>query len=376
MNDSGLKIKVVAIGGAGIRIAERLRTSTLEGFEIWGIDLVENRAGFDILAVGGPELAVLGSGGDPEVTERAAEPYREKIEQSLSGYNLVFILCGLGGGTASALAPIVAECAHKAGATPFSFATLPFSVEGSRRQTQAREALHRLRMVSPLVLAIPNDQLAQADATAHQDPQKALCAADQVISLGIRRFCESFKAGGLLDVDFLSFEKIFSVKTSGKLLFALGSAQGENAAAEAFIQASSCEILHTSEVARRADHLFISLTVGPQMGLKEVKDLAAGLADKFGGRGERLIQARVSPDSVDRIEILVLGIQDSESRKKPTPAPKKRAAKIKAPDPQMEMLLGSLVEQRGAFEDDDPNLYRGEDVDIPTYLRRGVKLLS
>lgn len=377
------KPKVIALGGAGIKIATRLRDGPLQDFDILGIDLTATAAPFEVLSVGGGNLEFLGSGGDPEVTLRAVEEKKPDIETKLQGTSLLFIIAGLGGGTASALAPMIAEMASRAGALVFAFVSLPFSIEGSRRSSQAKEALSALRQSGAVVIPLPNDILLRW-APEGSTATHAIELADKNIGKGIRGITAMIYTPGLLEVDFESIKRTFTQSKNAKTIFSFGEGFGAGALSQVYSELTSCPLLQAAEVARSADHLLLSVKVSGDIGLKEVMQLTQQLAEKFGVRSEKIVGAVISTDwNEPRIEAVFIGQPDLETRRRQTAALQNatlisKASRQKAeatPNPQTEFSFNTLLEQRGFFENTELNLYRGEDVDVPTYLRRSVKVV-
>jgi cell division protein FtsZ len=391
------KPKIIAIGGAGIKIAARLKGNFLAEFDILGIDLSApaTAAPFEIFTIGDSTLELFGSGGDPDVVRHAAEAKQRELEAKLQGANLLFIVAGLGGGTASALAPIIAETAGKLGALVVVFAAMPFASEGSRRTTQAREALGALRATGAMVAVLSNETLLRAStniSAAGVDAAtgaaklaaimagSALDASDRSIAKGIRGLTSMICAPGLIELDFEKLKKVL-VGRNAKTLFAHAEAVGEQALQQVFGDLIACGLLQANEVARSADHMVLAIKMSPDIGLKEVNDLSNQLAEKFGARGEKIVGASIDPTwSGSRIEAIFIGQPDPEIRKKQNAAMQavsqaaKNSKAKRPPSAQTEFGFNALVDQRGFFEGTDPNIYRGEDVDVPAYLRRGVKV--
>ncbi len=376
------KPKVIALGGAGIKIATRLRDGPLQDFDIQGFDLIATPAPFDVFSIGGGNLEFFGSGGDPEVTLRAAEEKKAEIEAKLQGTSLIFIIAGLGGGTASALAPMIAEAAVRAGALVFAFVSLPFSIEGTRRASQAKEAMSALRQSGAVVIPLPNDILLRW-APEGSTATHAIELADKNIGKGIRGLTAMIYTPGLLEVDFESIKRTFSQSKNAKTIFSFGEGYGAGALTQVYSELTSCPLLQAAEVARSADHMVLSIKVSGDIGLKEVNQLTQQLAEKFGIRNEKIVGAVVSTDwNEPRIEAVFIGQPDLETRRKQSAALQSATLATKASrqkpeaqvNPQTEFSFNTLLEQRGFFENTELNLYRGEDVDVPTYLRRSIKV--
>ena len=381
------KPKVFAIGGAGIKIATRLAENTLVDFDILGVDLTPTTAPFEVFSLGGGTTEVFGSGGDPEVTLRTAQEKNAELEAKIIGTNqgsasngLVFIIAGLGGGTASALAPIVASIALKSGAIVTVFATLPCSNEGNRRTSQARQALNELRGAGVTVVPLPNE-LYMRHAPTGCSMLESLTQTDIPIARGIRGLTGALYSQGLLEVDTEAVKKILCGR-SAKTIFSLAEAEGSLPFGTLYNPLTDYPLLQSGEVARSADHLLLCLKISRDISLKEVNDFATQLCEKFGIRGEKIVSATIHNDWTEpRVEATLFAQPDPELRKKQAAAiqaaVKKPGKKTEEKPESIQTQFGfdTLLDQRGFFESSEPNIYRGEDVDVPTYLRRGVKIV-
>lgn len=375
-----VKPKILAIGGAGIKIAAHLKERELAEFDILGVDLATTPASFEVFPIGGDTFEMFGSGGDPEVARRAAEEKLPELEAKLQGLGLVYLIAGLGGGTASALAPMIAELAVKNGAFVVVFATLPFALEGGRRVSQAREALGDLRATGALVVALPNDTVLRSCPNGSA-PAAAMERTDAHISRGIRGLTGMLLTPGLMEVDAENIKNVMHSR-GGKTLFAYAEASGEQVMHQIFGELIACGLVPSPEAARTPDHLLMALKISSDIGLKEINTLTAQLAEKFVTRGEKIVGAVVEPSWTEpHVELMVIGQSDPEVRKKHLNALQAAAlaAKVnkekKPSSAQTEFGFNVLQDQRGVFDDAEPNIYRGEDVDVPTYLRRGVKVI-
>ena len=340
----------------------------------------------------------LGAGGDPELGREAAETDREKIAEVIKDCDLVFLIAGMGGGTGSGATPTVAEIASESGALVIAFVTMPFSFEGGRRLKQAEEGLQGLRRVCDAVIPLPNDILLQ-EGEDDSTVLDSFARADEWMGRGVKSIWTMLFKTGLINLDFASLRQAFQYR-GGKTLFGLGEGTGDNAAADAIESLKLCPLLHTPEFARKADRLLVNITGGTDLTLPRVNELMSSITEQFGRNSHIIMGAVIDEDMRDRVEICVIGTSEMGGRgmgarrpsttarsRPPLAQPKERehakptttasraeeefAALSKAD--QDEFGFGEL-ETRGHFEKTDRNLFDGQDLDVPTYLRKGIKI--
>jgi cell division protein FtsZ len=333
-----------------------------------------------------------GAGGDPELGRKAAEDDREKIAAVVKDCDLVFILAGMGGGTGGGASPTVAEIAAEQGALVIAFVTLPFSFEGGRRLKQAEEGLLALRKSCDAVIPLPNDILLQ-EAAENETVLDSFARADEWIGRGVKAIWAMLSKTGLINVDFATLRQAFHQR-GAKTLFGLAEGEGENAAADAIESLKLCPLLHTPEFSRKADRLLVNITGGTDLTLPRVNEIMNSIADQFGRDSHIIMGAVIDEGMQGRVEISVLGTSDMgtrgtaprrqlPSRMRPAPqavaepAPAEPAELLPAANgrkPTQEEFGFGEVESRGQFERTDRNLFDGSDLDVPTYLRKGIKI--
>ncbi len=396
--DRNVAIKLVGVGGAGSNAVDRLKMESLERLQLAVIN-TDNQALSsspvqDKVLIGMGSTRGLGAGGDPELGRQAAEDDREKIAKVVADCDLVFIIAGMGGGTGGGASPIVAEIAAEQGALVIAFVTLPFSFEGGRRLKQAEEGLAALRRACDAVIPLPNDILLQ-EAADNETVLDSFARADEWIGRGVKSIWAMLSKTGLINVDFATLRQAFQNR-GAKTLFGLAEGTGENAAAEAIADLKLCPLLHTPEFSRRADRLLVNITGGTDLTLPKVNEIMNAIADQF-GRDSHIIMGAVIDEAMQgRVEISVLGASDMGARGVVTRRPAPARARAAAPRPdeagaaqaeavppvapvagrkatQEEFGFGE-VESRGQFERTDRNLFDGHDLDVPTYLRKGIKI--
>lgn len=401
--DHELVIRLVGVGGAGSNAVDRLKMDNLSRLQLVTVNtdgqaLASSPVEEKIL-IGSGFTRGLGAGGDPELGRMAAESDRDKLVASLEGSDLVFIVAGMGGGTGSGAAPVVAEAASSVGALVIGFVTLPFSFEGARRLKQADEGLVALRQVCDAVIPLPNDVLLQ-QVEEDASVLDAFSRADEWIDRAIKSIWSMLFRTGLINIDFSALKTGF-VERGGKTLFGLGYGQGDEAADQAIDNLFLCPMLHTPEFSRKADRLLVNIIGGPDLALTEVNMIMTAVTDKFGRNAHVVMGAVIDESWQQRVEVCVIGTSDMSAVPRSSRSPGRRRAAdresgIKPSDPaarapartqattpavtepmalasQDEFAFGE-GENRGRFGATERNLFDGQDLDIPTFFRRGVRI--
>jgi cell division protein FtsZ len=407
LTDRNIAIKLVGVGGAGSNAVDRLKMENLERLQMAVINTDHQALASspvqDKVLIGMSVTRGLGAGGDPDLGREAAEADREKIAQVVKDCDLVFLIAGMGGGTGSGALPTVAEIAAESGALVIAFVTLPFSFEGGRRLKQAEEGLLALRRVCDAVIPLPNDILLQEGAE-DASVLDSFARADEWIGRGVKSIWAMLFKTGLINLDFATLRQMFQQR-GGKTLFGLGEGAGENAAADAIASLKLCPLLHTPEFSRKADRLLVNIIGGTDLTLPKVNELMTAITDQFGRESHVIMGAVIDEGMQNRVEVCVLGTSDMGGRSLPPrrtiptrgklPAPRTESASpIPAPaGPVQKELVAATpvatttsakiaqdefgfgeVESRGHFEKTDRNLFDGQDLDVPTYLRKGIKI--
>ena len=408
-------LKLIGVGGGGTNAIDRLKLEQLDRLQLAVINTDLKALGTspvpDKILIGTSLTRGLSAGGDPELGRKAAEADADKIAEIVKGTDLVFLVAGLGGGTGSGASPVVAEIAAEAGATVIAFVTLPFSFEGGRRRKQAEEALAELRRVCDAVIPLANDMLLQ-EGTESTSVLDAFARADEWIGRGVKSIWAMLARTGLINVDFTALRQVFQHR-GGKTLFGLGVGTGENPAQAALDDLKQCPLLHTPEYARKADRLLVNITGGTDLSLAKVHELMSALTEEFGREAHVVMGAAIDEALQGRVEICLLGTTDLGSRnfaRRPAPAPARKPAertptptttssasdsnqnvkttvsspaarpsaadihKTRPTQDEFGFQGGVPAENRGTFDKSDRNLFEGQDLDVPTYFRKGIKI--
>jgi cell division protein FtsZ len=408
LTDRNIAIKLVGVGGAGSNAVDRLKMENLERLQMAVINTdyqaLSSSPVQDKVLIGMSVTRGLGAGGDPDLGREAAEADREKIAAVVKDCDLVFLIGGMGGGTGSGALPVVAETAAEAGALVIAFVTLPFSFEGGRRLKQAEEGLLALRKVCDAVIPLPNDILLQEGAE-DASVLDSFARADEWIGRGVKSIWAMLFKTGLINLDFSALRQVF-LQRGSKTLFGLGEGAGETCVADTIASLKLCPLLHTPEFSRKADRLLVNIIGGTDLTLPKVNELMTAITDQFGRESHVIMGAVIDESMQNRVEVCVIGTSDMGGRiggaRRPTPVPARatrtapatategapaaapatattqtaeaHAAELAAIKVAQDEFGFGEIESRGYFEKTDRNLFDGSDLDVPTYLRKGIKI--
>lgn len=264
-------IKVVGVGGGGGNAVNRMIKAGLSGVDFWlmNTDLqVLNYSTCKNKIQLGPKLTNgLGAGGEPQIGEKAAEEAQQEITEALEGSDMVFVTAGMGGGTGTGAAPIVAKIAKELGILTIGVVTKPFSFEGKRRANQAQQGLEKLRESVDALIVIPNDKLLDV-VDRRVSLQESFIVVDEVLLRGVQGISDIITIPGLINVDFADVKSV--MQASGSALMGIGRGQGEGRAVDAAKTAIDSQLLETS--INGASGVIVNITGGPDMTLHEVTD--------------------------------------------------------------------------------------------------------
>ena len=453
-----IPIKVVGVGSAGSNALDRVLLDGMDKNDLIAVNTDVQSLASSVAArkvqLGRTCTHGLGTGGDPELGYQAAIESADEIRQAIAGARMIFICAGLGGGTGSGAAPIVAQLAREAGSLVIAFATLPFSFEGKRRGAQAQDALSRLNEIANAVICFENDRMGDMvapKAGIHQ----AFGVADMTISQSVRSIVNLIQRPGLIRI---GFDDLFAALRSqnGRCLFGFGESDTDNRAHDALTQALKNPLMDKGRMLSEAAHVLVQVAGGPGMTLSEVEILMRELGRHVrdhtqivfgtavdGKMGNRLsvtiISSLASEDSVvaqqmpappepflapppaaleqieeppapPKIDItpepeIAASAQPAPgdlipfeqpvaaeppppspapSIKKPAPRlipPKKKPVLEKEVKPAKEKYVQAKQEvlqfepvTRGRFEKSEPTIVEGQDLDIPTFMRKNIRV--
>jgi len=309
------KIKVVGVGGSGGAAVDRMVRSNIRGVDFIAMNtdvqaLHHNGAG-QKLHIGKTITRGLGAGMDPEMGKRSAEEAQNEIREALKGTDMVFITCGLGGGTGSGASPVIAEIAKEVGALTVAVVTKPFSFEGPQRQLISDQAYNELARKVDTIITIPNDRVLQI-IDKKTSLLEAFKIVDDVLRQGVQGISELITVPGLINVDFADVKTIMS--NTGSALMGIGLGSGENRAVEAAKAAISSPLLELSIEGARG--ILFTITGGSNLGMQEVAD-AAEVITASTDNNVKVIFGSVIDESLGddvRITVIATGFDDGERK--------------------------------------------------------------
>src|SRR5713226_482702 len=451
-----IPIKVVGVGGAGLNALDRIVLDGLERADVVAINTDVQSLASSVAAckvqLGRSVTRGLGAGGDPELGYQAAIESADEIRQALVDARLIFICAGLGGGTGSGAAPVVAQLAREAGSLVIAFATLPFSFEGKRRAVQAQETLSRLNEVANAVICFENDRMGDMvapKAGIHQ----AFAVADRTISQSVRSIVNLIQRPGLIRI---GFDDLFAALRSqnGRCLFGFGESDSDNRAHDALRQALKNPLMDKGKMLTDAAHVLVQVAGGPGMTLSEVEILMQELGRHVNDQTQILFGTAVDGKMGNRLSVTIISslaadgegasqtisamsdpiltlpppiweqpppppkidivpqsvsaeagpisenlisfvepapiepppVEAEPKIKKPAPAPrlivpKKKPLPVRESKPPAEKYVQTKQEvlqfepvTRGRFEKSEPTIGEGQDLDVPTFLRKNIRV--
>ena len=299
------KIKVIGVGGGGSNAVNRMIDSGLQGVDF----LVANtetqaldNSKADIKIQLGEKLTKgLGAGANPQVGEEAAQESREEITKALSGSDMVFVTAGMGGGTGTGAAPIVAECAREMGALTVGVVTKPFTFEGKRRKNQADKGIEMLTSKVDTIIVIPNDKLLQV-VDKKTPLNEAFRTADDVLRQGIKGISDLITVPGLINLDFADVKTIMT--NQGEALMGIGIGEGENRAVDAAKMAINSPLLETS--IEGAKGILLNITGSGDLSLFEINEAAEIISEAADPEANIIFGSVIDENLGDRVQITVV----------------------------------------------------------------------
>lgn len=351
------EIKVVGVGGGGSNAVDRMIEVGVQGVEFIALNTdaqaLANSHAKVRMRIGDKVTRGLGCGGDPKLGEKAATESAEEIKEVLSGADMVFVTAGMGGGTGTGGAPIVASIAKGLGALTVSVVTRPFGFEGGRRISLALEGIARMREKVDTMVVIPNDRLLQI-IDPRASIKQAFLTADDLLRQGIQGVSDLITATGLVNVDFNDVRSIMA--SGGSALMAIGRAKGENRAVNAAIQAVNSQLLDTSIDGARG--VLFNIKGNSGITLFEIND-AAEVIKKMVDQDANIIFGAAIDDTLgDDLQITVIAT-GFDGQQRPASVPK---AGSLARDPIEPRRVPTVVELPAEATSE-------RELDVPPFLR-------
>jgi cell division protein FtsZ len=420
-----LTLAVLGVGGAGGNAIAHLSREPLEGVSFTALNT--DAAALARLPLEGKRLLGaqttrgLGAGGDPERGRVAAEEDAAQLRALCEGAQMVFLVAGLGGGTGTGASPVLARLAKDAGALVLATAILPFDCEGTRRQRQALLGLRELKSVADVVITLPNQKVLKL-----VDEKTSLCEAfeftHELVAQGLRGLWRLLSRPGLINVDFADLCAVTQDKHAESTL-AYAEARGDNRAREALDKLWAHPLLEGGHTLAEASEMLVSITGGPELALTDVNRIMEQIT-RQAEQAHVIMGAHSEPEFADRLCLTLVAARRGEGVSVPlrfaeasgsrvtdptspegpeldTRAASRAVSRFIAPPPDLtpEQAQKLLAEQgsgatrsrrslnrwrqgqlpleiisKGRFEKSEPTLHQGEDLDVPTYIRRGVAL--
>jgi len=373
-------IKVIGVGGGGNNAVNRMIEHGVQGVEFISVNTdaqALNLSKAEIkMQIGGKLTRGLGAGANPEVGKKAAEESKEQIEEALKGADMVFVTAGMGGGTGTGAAPVIAGIAKDLGALTVGVVTRPFTFEGRKRATQAQGGISSMKESVDTLIVIPNDRL--LEIVDKSTPMlEAFREADNVLRQGVQGISDLIAVPGLINLDFADVKTIMSNK--GSALMGIGISSGENRAAEAAKKAISSPLLETS--IDGAQGVLMNITGGTNLSLFEVQEAADIVATASDQDVNMIFGSVINENLKDEIVVTVIatGFNEVEASIRPTGRPTLGQQQQSRPQTQQtpqsnvkREVKREEVNEQPAEVNEQParNANQGDEaLDIPTFLR-------
>lgn len=338
----GVVIKVMGIGGGGGNAVNRMVLAGLQGVDFVAMNtdaqVLKSALAETKIQIGKKSTRGLGAGANPETGRKAAEEDRDEIFRVLDDTEMVFVTAGMGGGTGTGGAPVVASVARELGILTIAVVTKPFTFEGRKRMVQAEEGIELLKEKVDTLIVIPNDRLLQITDRSTSIVE-AFKMVDDVLLQGVQSISDLINVPGIINLDFADIRTIMA--NAGSSLMGIGRASGENKAVESAKTAVSSPLLETSFKGARG--ILFNVTGGPSLGLLEVNRAAEIICDAASDQANIIFGAVIDQKIKDEMKITVIatGFEEGEEQ-------------------------GEAEEDMGEVSDS----FSIDDLDVPTFLRK------
>ena len=298
-------IKVIGVGGGGNNAVNRMVDSDLKGVQFLSANtesqVLELSKADVTIQIGEKVTKGLGAGANPQIGEEAAQESREEIIKALEGADMVFVTAGMGGGTGTGAAPIVAECAKEIGALTVGVVTKPFAFEGKRRRAQAEKGIEFLTQKVDTIIVIPNDKLLQV-VDKKCSVSDAFSKADEVLRQGIKGISDLIQIPGLINLDFADVKTIMT--NQGEALMGIGEGTGENRAADAAKMAINSPLLETA--IDGAKGILLNISGSSDLGIFEVNEAAQIISDAADPDANIIFGSVIDESLGDKVQVTVV----------------------------------------------------------------------
>ncbi|MEG0784762.1 MAG: cell division protein FtsZ [Christensenella sp.] len=378
------KIRVFGVGGAGNNVVNRMIEFGVKGAELVAIN-TDKQALFlskadQKIQIGEKLTKGLGSGADPDIGRKAAEESRDELEQVIKGSDLVFVACGLGGGTGTGAAPVIAEIAKENNSLTVGFVTKPFWFEGHPRAVAADAGFEELKSVVDTIVTIPNDKLL---STVGKDTPlvDAFRVADDVLRQGIQGIIDLIGKPALINLDFADVKKVMTLR--GVAHMGIGIGYGENKTLEAAKQAINSPLLDTTIEGARG--IIFNVTGDPSLGMYEIQEAAKIIQEGADPDADVFFGVCIDPSLDDEVRITVIatGFDAPANTGAPTTVQKQKVDEKLKFDSGISLELEQSVPRRDRTSDElselkttgdkqmgDLEPFGDEDLEIPSFLKK------
>ncbi len=368
------RIKVVGVGGGGCNAVNRMIDEGVQGIEFITVNtdaqaLLQSNAPTRV-RIGDKTTNGLGAGGDPEIGRKSAEESSEELYQILKGSDMVFVTAGMGGGTGTGAAPVIAEIAQEVGALTIGVVTRPFSFEGSKRFQSAEQGIARLKEHADTLIVIPNDRLLQM-VDRRSTLQDSFKTADDVLRQGIQGISEVITIPGLINLDFADVKNVMS--EGGAALMAVGHATGEDRAIKAAEMAISNQLLDITIDGARG--ILFNVTGGPNLTLFEVNQAAAIIKETAHPEVNLIFGAVIDPSMGDDVRITVIATgfdRPVNNRSISKPAYNGKTENTTSGSIPVAEPVDIQMEKKNV-NDFQPVVIDTRNIDLPTFLRKYIE---
>lgn len=355
------KIKVIGVGGGGSNAVNRMIENGVKGVEFITVNTdaqaLHLTKSEQKLQIGDKLTRGLGAGANPEVGKKAAEESREFITNSLKNADMVFVTAGMGGGTGTGAAPVIAELAKECGALTVGVVTRPFTFEGRKRSAQAELGIEALKEKVDTLIVIPNDRL--LEIVDKKTPMlEAFREADNVLRQAVQGISDLIAVPGLINLDFADVKTIMTFR--GSALMGIGNASGENRAMEAARKAIMSPLLETSIEGARG--VIMNITGGSNLSLYEVNEAAEIVISASDPEVQMIFGASIDDNMKEEIKVTVIatGFEHKKAAHRTAPA---------APQIQVDPASNTEVRQAGNLRPFGNQNVASDQLDIPAFLR-------
>lgn len=365
--DSLATIKVVGVGGGGNNAVNRMIEHGVKGVEFIAVNTDAQALNLSKaemkMQIGAKLTRGLGAGANPEVGKKAAEESKEQIEEALKGADMVFVTAGMGGGTGTGAAPVIAQVAKDLGTLTVGVVTRPFAFEGRKRANQASGGITALKEAVDTLIVIPNDRLLEI-VDKNTPMLEAFREADNVLRQGVQGISDLIAVPGLINLDFADVKTIMSNK--GSALMGIGIATGENRAAEAAKKAISSPLLETS--IDGAQGVLMNITGGSNLSLYEVQEAADIVATASDQEVNMIFGSVINDNLKDELIVTVIatGFDDQE---RPHDQPQQRSPFAHKQQPVNQGVKKDVSSDEVREQPRSSSQHVEDTLDIPTFLR-------